>query len=124
MNQQQLSRRERQIMDILFEHQELTAKDVMVKMEDAPGYATVRSLLRILLEKGHLKHRKEGRHFIYSPTTQPEKVRDKSLKHLLKTFFGGSITEAVATFINDPETKLSESDLKELENIVKQAKKK
>ncbi|MEL6926332.1 MAG: BlaI/MecI/CopY family transcriptional regulator, partial [Bacteroidota bacterium] len=79
MNQQQLSRRERQIMDIIFQHQELTAKDIMHKMEDAPGYATVRSLLRILVEKGHLKHRKEGRQFIYSPTTQPEKVRDKSL---------------------------------------------
>lgn len=124
MNQKNLSRRERQIMDILYEHQQLSAKEVMEKMEDAPGYATVRSLLRILEGKGHLKHHKSGRKFVYQPTQQKEMVQHNSLKHTLKTFFGGSITQAVATFINDPESKLSEKELDELSELIEQAKQK
>ncbi|MEM9888058.1 MAG: BlaI/MecI/CopY family transcriptional regulator [Bacteroidota bacterium] len=123
MKQNQLSRRERQIMDILYEHQQLTAKVVMEKMEDAPAYATVRSLLRILEEKGHVQHSKTGRQFVYEPTKAREQVQHKSLKHTLKTFFGGSLSQAVATFINDPESKLSEAELDELSDLIEKAKK-
>lgn len=119
-----LSRRERQIMDLIFEHGELTAQQVMDKMPDAPAYATVRSLLRILEEKGHLVHYKSGRQFVYKSATSTEKVRKKSLSHVLKTFFGGSITEAVATFINDSDSNLSKDELDELAAIIKAAKEK
>lgn len=121
---QNLSRRERQIMNLIFQHGELTAQQVMDQLPDPPGYATVRSLLRILEEKGHLKHYKSGRQFVYQPINSPEKVRSKSLSQVLKTFFGGSITEAVATFINESESDLSAKELDELAEIVKAAKKK
>jgi len=120
----QLSRRERQIMDLIFEHGELTAQQVMEQMPDAPGYATVRSLLRILKEKGHLVHYKSGRQFVYKSATSTEKVRKKSLSHVLKTFFGGSLSEAVATFINDSDSDLTNAELDELEAIIKAAKQK
>jgi predicted transcriptional regulator len=119
-----LSRRERQIMDLLYANQQMSAQDVTDQLSDAPSYTTVRTLMRILEDKGHLKHHKSGRQFIYQPTKAPEKVRQSSLQHLLKTFFSGSISEAVATFIDHPENKLSEAELKELEAIVKKAKKK
>ena len=121
---QNLSRRERQIMNLIFQHGELTAQQVMDQLPDPPGYATVRSLLRILEEKGHLKHYKSGRQFVYQPINSPEKVRNKSLSQVLKTFFGGSITEAVATFINESESDLSPEELDELAAIVKAAKEK
>src|SRR5690606_13987754 len=93
----QLSRREREIMDLIFQHKVMTAQEVQDAMEDPPTYATVRSLLRILEEKGHLTHSKSGRQFVYSHVVETEKVKHQRLKHLLRTFFGGSISEAVAT---------------------------
>lgn len=119
---QNLSRRERQIMDLFFQNGSMTAQDVTDQLEDAPNYTTVRTLLRILENKGHLSHTKSGRQYVYKPLSSPEKVRQHSLQHLLKIFFGGSITEAVATFINHPDTKLSKEELAELEQIVQQAK--
>lgn len=124
MNQENLSRRERQIMDILYRQSPLTAKEVLENMSDAPTYTTVRSLLRVLEEKGHIHHQKSGRQFVYEPINSKEKVRNKTLKHTLKTFFGGSISQAVATFINDPESDLSEDELKELSELIEKAKQK
>ncbi len=121
MKQENLSRRERQIMDLLYEGGKLSAREVMERMSDAPSYATVRSILRILEDKGHVQHEKSGRQFIYTPR---EDVRDKSLRHTLKTFFGGSISQAVATFINDPESELTHEELDELSDLIEQAKKK
>ena len=121
---QNLSRRERQIMNLVFQHGELTAQQVMDQLPDPPGYATVRSLLRILEEKGHLKHYKSGRQFVYQPVKSPEKIRNKSLSQVLKTFFGGSITEAVATFINDSEADLNHKKHDKLAKIIKETKKK
>ncbi len=119
-----LSRRERQVMDLIFEHKQLTAQEVMEKMADPPGYATVRSILRILEEKGHLQHSKSGRQFVYTAIASTEKVRQKSLNHVLKTFFGGSLKEAVSTFLEQSDTDLSEEELDELTNIIEAAKKK
>ena len=113
-NLQQLSRRERQIMTLLFEHGKMTAKEVLAKLADAPSYTTVRTLMRILEEKGHLTHFQLGKQYVYEPVSQPKEVRQQSLQQLLKTFFGGSITKAVATFINHPDTKMSESELEDL----------
>lgn len=119
----QLSRRERQIMDLFFQHGELSAQMVQDHLEDAPGYATVRSLLRILEDKGHLTHYKSGRQFIYRPAAGVEKVKHHRLRHLLRTFFSGSISEAVATFIQDPDNDLNPEELEELAKIIRQARK-
>jgi len=119
---QQLSRRERQIMHLLFEKEQMTAKEVMEQLEDAPSYTTVRTLMRILEDKGYLTHFQSGKQYVYQPVNKPTEVRQHSLEQLLKTFFGGSITKAVATFINNPATKMSESELTELEDLVKKAK--
>ena len=119
-----LSRRERQIMDVLFQNGPLTARAVTEKIADAPSYTTVRTLLRILEEKGHLTHSTKGRQFIYQTVIEPEKERGNRLSHILTTFFGGSITEAVATFIDQPDTNLSAEELEELESLIQKAKKK
>lgn len=119
---QQLSRRERQIMDLIFQKGKLTAQEVTDLLEDAPSYTTVRTLLRILEEKGHVQHSKSGRQYVYEAASPTENVRQHSLKHVLKTFFGGSITEAVATFLDQPDTKLSSSELQELESLIQKAK--
>lgn len=119
---QNLSKRERQIMDIIFQHGPLTAREIMDKMEAPPVYATVRKLLSILEEKGHLVHAKSGRQYVYSATLSPDKARKKSLNHLLKTFFKGSISEAVATFLDQSDQDLSEAELEELENLIAKAR--
>ena len=121
-NLQNLSRRERQIMDLLFEHGSLSARAVNDLLPDAPSYTTVRTLLRILEEKGHIKHRTQGRQFFYETVIQPEKERGNRLRHILKTFFGGSITEAVATFMDESDTELSKAEIAELEALVEKAK--
>ena len=123
-NLQNLSRRERQIMDLFFEHGPLSANQVNELLPDNPSNATVRTLLRILEDKGHLMHEKKGRQFIYSTVTHHGSASKMAFKDILKTFFKGSLSQAVATFINDPDTNMSESELKELEDIVKKAKEK
>lgn len=120
---QNLSRRERQIMDLLFKNGSMSARDVTDKLSDAPSYTTVRTLMRILEDKGHLSHDTVGRQYIYQTVVQPEKERNNRLNHILQTFFGGSISEAVATFINQPETNLSKEEIEELEELIKKAKK-
>ena len=121
---QHLSKRERQIMNILFKDQPLSAQAIMEKMEDAPGYATVRKLLGILEQKGHVYHTKSGRQFIYQATISDRKVKKSSLHQVLDTFFKGSITEAVATLLNEKDTRISEQELAELEALIQEAKKK
>jgi len=121
---EQLSRRERQIMHLLFQNEQMTAKEVTAQLEDAPSYTTVRTLLRILEEKGHVSHAQEGKQYVYQPIRQSTEVGQHSLQQLLKTFFRGSITEAVATFIDHPDTKMSAAELEELEDLVKKAKEK
>lgn len=119
-----LSRRERQIMDLLFEHGSLSARAVTEFLPDAPSYTTVRTLMRILEEKGHLTHRTEGRQFIYETVIQSEQEGGNRLQHVLKTFFRGSITEAVATFIDESDSNLSATEIAELETLIEKAKKK
>ena len=123
-NLHQLSRRERQIMDLIFEHGEISAKAVTELMPEAPTYTTVRSLLRILEEKGFVSHRKESRQFLYRATVSAERLSHNRLTHVLKTFFKGSLTDAVATFINHPESSLSKEELEELSSIIDAAKRK
>jgi len=119
-----LSRRERQIMDLFFENGALTANQITELLPDNPSNATVRTLLRILEDKGQLSHDKKGRQFVYFTIVRHGEASQNAFKDMLKTFFKGSLTNAVATFINDPDTDMSEEELAELEELVKQAKKK
>ena len=123
-NFQNLSRRERQIMDLFFQHGPLSANQVIELLPDNPSNATVRTLLRILEDKGQLSHQKEGRQFVYFTVTQHDQAGTSVFKNMVNTFFKGSISDAVANFINDPDTDISEEELNELEALVKKSKKK
>ena len=123
-NLEHLSKRERQIMDIIYRDGALNAQNIMERMADPPGYASVRKLLGILETKGHVKHTKSGRQYIYEATVSGKKVRKKSLNHLLRTFFKGSISEAVATFIDQSDQEISEEELDELAELIQKARKK
>ncbi len=123
-NFQNLSRRERQIMDLFFQHGPLSANQVTELLPDNPSNATVRTLLRILEDKGHLDHRKEGRQFVYFTITHHNQAGTSVFKNMLNTFFKGSISDAVANFINDPDTDISDEELNELEELVKKSREK
>ena len=86
-----LSRRERQIMDIIYESKEATAQQVMERLPDAPGYSAVRALLRVLENKGHLEHRQDGPRYVYTPRLAKDTARRSELRHLLKTFFDNGL---------------------------------
>lgn len=118
-----LTRRERQIMDIIHARGEATAADVLQGMADAPSYSAVRALLRILEEKGALKHREDGPRYVYLPTEPKEKASRSALKKVLHTFFEGSLANAVAALVDAKDGRLSADELKRLESIVKQARK-
>ena len=119
----QLSRRERQIMDALHQYGRATAADVQAALPDPPSYSAVRALLRILEAKGHVKHLKEGARYVYKPRVSRETARRSALKRLVSTFFAGSVTQAVAALLEHGDTRLSESELQELEQMIEQARK-
>lgn len=118
---QDLSRRERQIMDIIFARGGATAVEVAGAMPDAPSYSAVRALLRILEEKGHLKHREDGKRYVFLPTEPVEKARRSALKQVVQTFFEGSLASAVAALVDGKE-RLPQGELTRLEEIIKQAR--
>jgi len=115
-----LSRRERQIMDIIHARSEATAADVSAAMPDAPSYSAVRALLRILEEKGFLKHREDGPRYVYLPVESREKARRSALQRVVETFFDGSLANAVAALVDDEQ--LSPDDLKRIEDVIKKAR--
>jgi predicted transcriptional regulator len=116
-----LSRRERQIMDALYTLGEATVGEVMEKMPDPPSYSAVRATLRVLEEKGHVKHKQDGPRYLYLPTVSRDKAQSNALKHLVGTFFGGSVEQAVMALLSMPETKMSEDQLEKLAEQVRQA---
>ena len=116
-----LSRRERQIMDIVYEMNEVTVAQVLELIPDPPSYSTVRALLRVLEEKGHLIHKQQGPRYIYSPTLPREEARQNALKHVLKTFFDNSTEDVVAALLNISEEDLSEEEYKRLTKLIKKA---
>jgi BlaI family penicillinase repressor len=118
----QLSRRERQIMDIIYARGEATAAEVVESMTDAPSYSAVRAFLRILEEKGFLKHREEGKRYVFLPTEPREKASKSALKQVVKTFFDGSLASAVAALVDGRE-KISPEELQRLEDIIQKAMK-
>jgi predicted transcriptional regulator len=116
-----LSRRERQIMDALYTLGEATVGEVMDMMPDPPSYSAVRATLRVLEEKGHAKHRQDGPRYLYLPTVSRDKAQSTALKHLVGTFFGGSVEQAVMALLSMPETKMSETQLEKLAEQVRLA---
>lgn len=118
-----LSRRERQIMDIIYGQGQATAAEVMERLPDPPGYSAVRAMLRLLEEKGYLKHEQDGMRYIYLPTLSREKARQSALKQLVQTFFDGSTEEAVAAILDMSRSKLSDSELARLSDLIEKARK-
>jgi predicted transcriptional regulator len=117
-----LSRRERQIMDIVYELKEATAQQVMERLPAAPGYSAVRALLRVLENKGHLDHRQDGPRYVYLPRLPKDKARRSELRHLLKTFFDNSTEDAVAALLDISEDNLSEEDYRRLAALVEKSR--
>jgi predicted transcriptional regulator len=121
--QDPLSRREREMMNIIFAREKATAGDVMDAMAEPPSYSAVRATLRVLEQKGHLRHEHDGARYVYKPTTNREKVRQSALDQLLTTFFDGSAANVVATLIERQRGKLTAEELDRLSELIDQARK-
>jgi BlaI family transcriptional regulator, penicillinase repressor len=119
-----LSRRERQIMDIIYQRGQATASEIRAQMADAPSYSTVRTLLRVLKDKGHVLQRSDGPRYVYSPTVSPQKAKRWALERLVSTFFSGSAEAAVTTLIDMHSTRLSRAELDRLAALIRAAKEK
>jgi len=119
-----LSRRERQIMDVIYAQQGATAAEVHAAIPDPPSRTSIRTLLRILETKGHLTHVQDGPRFLYRAVRSREHVGKSSLRRVLDTFFEGSLERAVAAHLTDPATDLSADEIKRLARLINQARKK
>ncbi len=118
----QLSRRERQIMEIIYSKGEATATDVLESLTDAPTRTAVRTFLRILEDKGRLTHTKRGREFVFKPTQERERTGQSAFGRVLQTFFGGSLEKAVASYLADPTSKTSPAELRRLSALINKSK--
>ena len=118
-----LSRRERQIMEVVYARGEASAEEVLAGIPSPPGYSAVRALLRILEEKGHLAHRREGRRYVYTPTVPAEQARRSILSGFLDTFFGGSVEKAVAALLDTESASLSDEEYERLSRMIDEARK-
>lgn len=121
MAEKALSKRERQIMDIVFQSGEVSAAEVHSKLPDAPTYTAVRTMMRLLEEKGLLRHRSEGRKYIYSPKKSATTAGRSAMRRVLDVFFDGSLEDAVAAHLNDPRMRLDSNDLSRLRSIIEDA---
>ncbi len=118
-----LSRRERQIMDLLYRAGRMSAAEVLDGLPDAPSYSAVRALLKILETKGHVRHEEEGRTYIYMPVARRADARQSALSHLLKTFFDNSAEQAVAALLAIKGEKMSGAELDRMSQLIADAKK-
>ena len=118
-----LSRRERQIIDILYRRGRATAAEVMADLPGDPSYSTVRTQLRVLEEKGHVRHEDDGQRYVYSPALPRGPVRRSALKHLVETFFDGSVEQAVAALLGGDAARLSEDELERIAELIAKARK-
>ncbi|MGH7572725.1 MAG: BlaI/MecI/CopY family transcriptional regulator [Gemmatimonadota bacterium] len=117
-----LSRRERQIMDIAYQLGQVTAAEVQKRLPDPPSYSAVRAMLRVLEEKGHLEHRQDGPRYVYRATVPVEAARRSAVKRVLKTFFDNSLEEAVATLLDVSASNLSKQELDRLAHMIEEAR--
>ena len=117
-----LSRRERQIMDIIYASGQATVAEVREGMADPPSYSAVRAMLRVLEDKGHLKHRQDGPRYLYLPTVPANRARKSAMRHLLKTFFEGSTEAAVAALLDMKAGELDREELGRLARLIEEAR--
>jgi predicted transcriptional regulator len=118
-----LTRRERQIMDVLFRRGRATAAEVMDELTGEPSYSTVRTQLRVLEDKGHVRHEEDGVRFIYMPAVARHAARKSALRHLVETFFDGSSEKAVAALLGGEGSKLSDEQLDRIAELIARARK-
>ncbi len=118
-----LSRRERQIMDILYRRGKSSASEVREAMPSAPGYSAVRAMLRVLEEKGHIRHQAEGLKYVYLPTVARDKAKRSAVKHLVDTFFKESPEQVVAALLDVSSTRLTRADLDRMAEMIEDARK-
>jgi BlaI family transcriptional regulator, penicillinase repressor len=118
----QLSRRERQIMDILYRRGRATAAEIHEALPDRPSYSAVRAKLRVLEEKGHVRHEEEALRYVYLPTVRRETARRSAVRHLVTTFFSGSVEEAVAALLESSSARLPGDELDRIAEMIAQAR--
>ena len=123
MSTPSLSRRERQILEILYQRGKASATEVREAMPDAPSYSSVRTLLRVLEDKGHVKHRAEGLRYVYTPTVGLERAKRGAVKHLLETYFEGQPEQIVAALLDVSFTRLTAEELDRMTALIDKAKK-
>ena len=118
-----MSRRERQILDVLFRTGRATAAEIQEAMPEPPSYSAVRTLLRILEDKGHVKHEQDGARYVYMPRIARDHAKKSALRHLLHTFFEGSAPQAIAALLDEDCSRLTKDDWKRLSAMVERARK-
>ena len=118
-----LTRREREIMDILHRRGRATAHEVMDDLADPPSYSAVRTFLRLLEERGHVGHEQDGPRYVYAPTVARREAQRSAMAHLVETFFDGSVEDAVATLVESRKPKLSAQELDRIAALIAKAKK-
>jgi len=118
-----LSRRQRQIMDILYNQKKATAAEVMQQMTNPPGYSAVRTLLATLERRGYIRHSRDGAKFVFEPILHPQKAGKSAIAHLIQTFFSGSRGRAAAALLDVAPTQFSPDELDELEALIRKARK-
>jgi predicted transcriptional regulator len=123
VSHESLSRRERQIMDIVYRRGEVTAAQILADLADPPSYSAIRALLRILVDKKHLQHREDGPRYVYSPTVRRQTARARALAQVVNTFFEGSALKAASALLGSSQRKLTETELDELSALIDAARK-
>lgn len=119
---QQLSRRERQIMDVLFRRGEATVAEVMAEVPDPPSYSAVRATMRTLEEKGHIVHHEDGPRYVCLPATSPDKARKDALQHVVRTFFAGSAEQALTALLEISDARVGDKELERLRKQIQKAR--
>ena len=118
---QTLSRREREVMDVLYRRGEATVAEVMEDLKEPPTYSAVRSILRVLTEKGHITHRADGPRYVYAPALGRERARKAALDHVVNTFFDGSAEQVLAALLDRSDLELSDTQIRRLTREIRQA---
>lgn len=118
---QTLSRREREVMDVLYRRGEATVAEVMDDLKDPPTYSAVRSILRVLTEKGHIVHREDGPRYVYAPSVNRDRARKAALDHVVNTFFDGSAERTLAALLTRSDLDLSEEQIRHLAKEISKA---
>ena len=117
-----VSRRERQILDVLYARGRATAAEIQTALPEAPGYSAVRALLRILEAKKYIRHEQDGPRYVYVPTIARDSAKRSALRHIVRTFFDGSTEQAVAALLDGSSSRLSDDELERLSQLIDQAR--